>query len=58
MKQNKSAYPTFTSNGVLIPAPDRLSNKSPGPVTAGPDLGRHNDARMAIVGYNNVNFFL
>ncbi|GLB36440.1 putative zinc finger C-x8-C-x5-C-x3-H type (and similar) [Lyophyllum shimeji] len=53
VKQNKSAYPTFTSNGILLPAPERKSNKSPAPVTAGPDLGRHNNARFEIVGYNN-----
>ncbi|KAJ3736897.1 hypothetical protein DFJ43DRAFT_384785 [Lentinula guzmanii] len=50
--QNKSAYPTFASNGVLMAAPDNASAKSPAPVTAGPDLGRHNNARMEIVGYN------
>ncbi|KAJ3718354.1 hypothetical protein C8R42DRAFT_723710 [Lentinula raphanica] len=50
--QNKSAYPTFASNGVLMAAPDNISAKSPAPVTAGPDLGRHNNARMEIVGYN------
>ncbi|KAJ7071513.1 hypothetical protein C8F01DRAFT_1110833 [Mycena amicta] len=53
LKQNKSAYPSFASNGVLIHAPDRLSSKSPAPVTAGPDLGRHNNSRLEIVGYNN-----
>ncbi|KAF9073819.1 hypothetical protein BDP27DRAFT_1390860 [Rhodocollybia butyracea] len=52
-KQNKSAYPTFTSNGVLMmAAPENITAKSPAPVTAGPDLGRHNNARMEIVGYN------
>ncbi|KAF7437123.1 hypothetical protein PC9H_003957 [Pleurotus ostreatus] len=51
-KQNKSAYPTFTSNGILMPAGDHSGNKSPAPVTAGPDLGRHNLAsRLEIVGY-------
>ncbi|KAJ3936637.1 MAG: hypothetical protein NXY57DRAFT_144052 [Lentinula lateritia] len=50
--QNKSAYPTFASNGVLMAAPDNISAKSPAPVTAGPDLGRHNNVRMEIVGYN------
>ncbi|KAG6817597.1 hypothetical protein H0H87_006225 [Tephrocybe sp. NHM501043] len=53
VKQNKSAYPTFASNGILLPAPERKSQKSPAPVTAGPDLGRHNNARREIVGYNN-----
>ncbi|KAF7339757.1 hypothetical protein MSAN_02191200 [Mycena sanguinolenta] len=51
VKQNKSAYPTFASNGVLIHAPDRVAAKSPAPVTAGPDLGRHNNSRLEIVGY-------
>lgn len=51
MKQNKSAYPSFASNGILLPAPDHIAAKSPAPVTAGPDLGRHNLARMEIVGY-------
>ncbi|KIK71341.1 hypothetical protein GYMLUDRAFT_66551 [Collybiopsis luxurians FD-317 M1] len=53
--QNKSAYPTFTSNGVLMAAPDNITAKSPAPVTAGPDLGRHNNARVEIVGYNRMN---
>ncbi|KAF9474299.1 hypothetical protein BDN70DRAFT_323578 [Pholiota conissans] len=53
MKQNKSAYPSFASNGVLLPAPEHIAAKSPAPVTAGPDLGRHNLARMEIVGYAN-----
>jgi len=52
VKQNKSAYPTFASNGILLPAPEQISQKSPAPVTAGPDLGRHNNARREIVGYN------
>ncbi|KAG6820770.1 hypothetical protein H0H93_012034 [Arthromyces matolae] len=52
LKQNKSAYPTFASNGIMLPAPERKSQKSPAPVTAGPDLGRHNNARREIVGYN------
>ena len=51
MKQNKSAYPSFASNGILLPAPEPITAKSPAPVTAGPDLGRHNLARMEIVGY-------
>ncbi|KAJ6627277.1 hypothetical protein B0H10DRAFT_1996344 [Mycena sp. CBHHK59/15] len=52
LKQNKSAYPTFASNGVLLHAPERVLAKSPAPVTAGPDLGRHNNSRLEIVGYN------
>ena len=59
MKQNKSAYPSFASNGILLPAPEHIAAKSPAPVTAGPDLGRHNLARMEIVGYpTNVCCFL
>ncbi|KAF9498062.1 hypothetical protein BDN71DRAFT_1386233 [Pleurotus eryngii] len=55
-KQNKSAYPTFTSNGILMPVGDHSGNKSPAPVTAGPDLGRHNLAsRLEIVGYPHVS---
>lgn len=42
MKQNKSAFPTFASN-VIIPPKDNGSLKSPAPVTAGPDIGRHNN---------------
>jgi tristetraprolin len=57
VKQNKSAYPTFASNGVLIHAPDRIAAKSPAPVTAGPDLGRHNNSRLEIVGYPQVRRF-
>ncbi|KAF7339948.1 hypothetical protein MVEN_01912500 [Mycena venus] len=56
VKQNKSAYPTFASNGMLIHAPDRVAAKSPAPVTAGPDLGRHNNSRLEIVGYPQVRF--
>ncbi|KAF8078287.1 hypothetical protein FPV67DRAFT_1464817 [Lyophyllum atratum] len=52
VKQNKSAYPSFASNGILLPAPEQKSQKEPAPVTAGPDLGRHNNARREIVGYN------
>ncbi|EIM83474.1 uncharacterized protein STEHIDRAFT_160055 [Stereum hirsutum FP-91666 SS1] len=36
--QNKSAYPSFAANGVLF-ANETSGNRSPGPVTAGPDLG-------------------
>ncbi|KIM85507.1 hypothetical protein PILCRDRAFT_366536 [Piloderma croceum F 1598] len=50
-KQNKSAYPTFASN-VVVPQNDQASAKSPVPATAGPDLGRHNNSRLEIVGYN------
>ncbi|RDB28599.1 hypothetical protein Hypma_015219 [Hypsizygus marmoreus] len=52
VKQNKSAYPSFASNGILLPAPEQITAKSPAPVTAGPDLGRHSNARREIVGYN------
>lgn len=37
-KQNKSAYPSFASNNIAA--------ISPGPVTAGPDLGRHINLNM------------
>lgn len=53
-KQNKSAYPTFANNGILLPNVDQMTAKSPAPVTAGPDLGRHNNARLEIVGYNQA----
>ncbi|KAI0343972.1 hypothetical protein BDW22DRAFT_1110352 [Trametopsis cervina] len=49
-KQNKSAFPTFTHNGILVPAKDDGPAMSPGPVTAGPDFGRHTAARLDIVG--------
>jgi len=55
VKQNKSAYPSFASNGILLPALEQSSAKSPVPVTAGPDLGRHHNSRLEIVGYNQVN---
>lgn len=54
-KQNKSAYPSFTSNGILLPAGDQTSSQEPAPVTAGPDLGRQHNARLEIVGFNNVS---
>ena len=39
-QQNKSAYPSFTAKGVLFSqANDSSGGLSPGPVTAGPDLG-------------------
>ncbi|EAU93423.1 hypothetical protein CC1G_04402 [Coprinopsis cinerea okayama7 len=51
--QNKSAYPTFASNGILLPASEPITAKEAAPVTAGPDLGRYNAAaRREIVGYN------
>ncbi|KAK0474862.1 hypothetical protein IW261DRAFT_1497443 [Armillaria novae-zelandiae] len=41
------------SNGVLLPSANHSRGaKSPAPVTAGPDLGRHNNVRIEIVGYN------
>ncbi|OJT04788.1 Zinc finger protein zfs1 [Trametes pubescens] len=49
-KQNKSAYPTFAHNGVLMPAAEEPTARSPGPVTAGPDFGRHASSRLDIVG--------
>ncbi|KAG9314592.1 hypothetical protein JVU11DRAFT_5394 [Chiua virens] len=51
-KQNKSAYPTFASNALMLSHPDQTSMKSPVPLTAGPDLGRHTASRLDIVGYN------
>ncbi|THH32355.1 hypothetical protein EUX98_g1872 [Antrodiella citrinella] len=49
-KQNKSAYPTFAHNGILMQAGEEGQARSPGPVTAAPDFGRHANARMNIVG--------
>ncbi|KAI0786079.1 hypothetical protein C8Q75DRAFT_722116 [Abortiporus biennis] len=49
-KQNKSAYPTFTHNGMMMPTSDEGPSMSPGPVTAAPDFGRHASSRMEIVG--------
>ncbi|TCD70653.1 hypothetical protein EIP91_002374 [Steccherinum ochraceum] len=49
-KQNKSAYPTFAHNGILMQAGEEAPARSPGPVTAAPDFGRHANARMNIVG--------
>jgi hypothetical protein len=54
VKQNKSAYPTFASNPLLNPAPEQASVKSPVPVTAGPDIGRHSTSRFEIVGYDQA----
>ncbi|TFL06482.1 hypothetical protein BDV98DRAFT_647559 [Pterulicium gracile] len=42
-QQNKSAYPSFAGNGVLLPASENQGLKSPAPVTAGPDLGGRNN---------------
>jgi len=40
--QNKSAYPTFAANaaGTLLRSEEKAGSRSPGPVTAGPDLRR------------------
>ncbi|KAF5366313.1 hypothetical protein D9758_005716 [Tetrapyrgos nigripes] len=51
-QQYKSAYPTFANNSVLLPAQEQIAARSPAPVTAGPDFGRHNNSRLEIVGYN------
>lgn len=51
-KQNKSAYPTFASNALMLSNPEQTTIKSPVPLTAGPDFGRHNAARLDIVGLN------
>lgn len=48
IKQNKSAYPSFAANGVLFPNGETSGSLSPGPVTAGPDLGRQ---RADFIGY-------
>lgn len=48
-KQNKSAYPTL-ANGMLIQANAPGPIMTHGPVTAGPDFGRHASARLDIVG--------
>ncbi|KAI0067753.1 hypothetical protein BV25DRAFT_1867550 [Artomyces pyxidatus] len=39
-QHHKSAYPSFAANGILYPSNEGSGNVSPGPVTAGPDLGR------------------
>ncbi|KAI0711691.1 hypothetical protein C8Q76DRAFT_810096 [Earliella scabrosa] len=51
-KQNKSAYPTFVHahNGILMASGEDATARSPGPVTAGPDYGRHASSRLDIVG--------
>lgn len=38
----------------MLSHPEQTSMKSPVPLTAGPDLGRHNASRLDIVGYNQV----
>ncbi|KAI0757310.1 hypothetical protein C8Q80DRAFT_1090821 [Daedaleopsis nitida] len=48
--QNKSAYPTFAHNGILMSSGEETGGRSPGPVTAGPDFGRHASSRLDIVG--------
>jgi len=53
-KQNKSAYPTFAHNGILMPAGEEVTARSPGPVTAGPDFGRHASSRLDIVGSQRI----
>lgn len=56
-KQNKSAYPTFPGNNIMFPQPEQVNKRSSpapaGPVTAGPDFGRHLGARLSIVGSND-----
>ncbi|KAI1797615.1 hypothetical protein LXA43DRAFT_1126264 [Ganoderma leucocontextum] len=49
-QQNKSAFPSFAHNGMLMSSGDDASARSPGPVTAGPDFGRHASSRLEIVG--------
>ena len=56
-KQNKSAFPTFTHNGILVSSNEEPPAMSPGPVTAAPDFGRHAAARMDIVGTQVSNVF-
>ncbi|THH02534.1 hypothetical protein EW026_g355 [Hermanssonia centrifuga] len=53
-KQNKSAFPSFAHNGILMPSNDDGPTMSPGPVTAAPDFGRHASARMDIVGTQRI----
>ncbi|CAL1696384.1 unnamed protein product [Somion occarium] len=54
-KQNKSAFPSFTHNGILMPTTDDGPSMSPGPVTAAPDFGRHTAARIDIVGTQRLS---
>ncbi|TBU34971.1 hypothetical protein BD309DRAFT_980260 [Dichomitus squalens] len=49
-QQNKSAFPTFAHNGILMSSGEDTTARSPGPVTAGPDFGRHTSSRLEIVG--------
>lgn len=49
-KQNKSAYPTLAHNGMFMASGEEGGARSPGPVTAGPDFGRHASSRLDIVG--------
>ncbi|KAG6332480.1 hypothetical protein ID866_6609 [Astraeus odoratus] len=53
-KQNKSAFPTFASNAIMLSKPDESTIRSPVPLTAGPDFGRHNATRLDIVGFNQL----
>lgn len=49
--QNKSAYPAFAPNaGSMFRKDESTGSRSPGPVTAGPDLGRQ---RMEFPGFSN-----
>ncbi|KZV77585.1 hypothetical protein PENSPDRAFT_596642 [Peniophora sp. CONT] len=49
--QNKSAYPAFAPNaGAMFRKDENTGSRSPGPVTAGPDLGRQ---RMEFPGFSN-----
>jgi uncharacterized Zn-finger protein len=54
--QNKSAFPFLPNagRGSVQPAPEPATAKSPIPVTAGPDFGRHTASRIEIVGHNTV----
>ena len=48
--QNKSAYPAFAPNaGAMFRKDENAGSRSPGPVTAGPDLGRQ---RMEFPGFS------
>ncbi|EPQ60982.1 hypothetical protein GLOTRDRAFT_119002 [Gloeophyllum trabeum ATCC 11539] len=48
-KENKSAYPTFPTNGNFMHPNPQANAMSPGPVTAGPDFGRQN-GRSEVLG--------
>jgi len=54
MKQNKSAYPSFAGNPMHLSSNEQSSSQEAAPVTAGPDLGRHQNARLEIVGFNSA----